>query len=90
MARPERFDGLPDPVRRDALDEGAESAVREGWAEYRRTTTTWARRMRHRFEVETMEGTMTGQRGDWLAVGIEGEMYPIAASVFEKSYEPVK
>ena len=39
------------------------------------------------FEVETMEGIMTGKPGDWLMVGIHGEMYPIDRDIFEKTYD---
>ena len=42
------------------------------------------------FEVETLEGVMKGQAGDWLMVGIHGEMYPIAKEIFEKTYDLVK
>jgi hypothetical protein len=38
------------------------------------------------FEVETMEGLMKGQPGDWLMIGIHGEMYPCAKDIFEKTY----
>lgn len=39
------------------------------------------------FEVETMEGTMTGKKGDWLMVGIHGEMYPIDHDIFMETYD---
>ncbi len=42
------------------------------------------------FTVETMEGTMQGKKGDWLMVGVHGEMYPIDNSIFEKSYDLIK
>ncbi len=38
------------------------------------------------FEVETMEGIMRGKKGDWLMRGIEGELYPCDAEIFEKTY----
>jgi len=38
------------------------------------------------FLVETLEGTMQGKSGDWLMVGVNGEMYPIDNSIFEKTY----
>lgn len=38
------------------------------------------------FEVETMEGTMKGKPGDWLMVGINGEMYPCDQDIFIKTY----
>lgn len=41
------------------------------------------------FQVETMEGTMKGKKGDWLIVGVSGEMYPIDKAIFEKTYDLV-
>ena len=41
------------------------------------------------FEVETMEGVLTGQKGDWLMVGVEGELYPCNGRVFEATYDIV-
>jgi len=38
------------------------------------------------FEVETLEGVMKGKPGDWLMIGIHGEMYPIADEIFRKTY----
>ena len=38
------------------------------------------------FVVETMEGTMRGNSGDWLMVGVNGEMYPCDKDIFEKTY----
>ena len=38
------------------------------------------------FEVQTMEGIMKGKKGDWLMVGISGEMYPCDDDIFKKSY----
>lgn len=42
------------------------------------------------FEVETMEGTMKGKKGDWLMVGIDGEMYACDAAIFKKTYDICK
>lgn len=39
------------------------------------------------FEVETLEGVMKGKPGDWLIIGIHGEMYPISKEIFEKTYD---
>lgn len=38
--------------------------------------------------VETLEGVMRGNPGDWLITGVEGEQYFCADSVFQKTYEP--
>lgn len=39
------------------------------------------------FEVHTMEGIMKGKTGDWLMIGINGEMYPCDQAIFKKSYD---
>ncbi|MCK5441592.1 MAG: hypothetical protein KAJ23_06865 [Maribacter sp.] len=39
------------------------------------------------FMVETMEGTLQGKAGDWLMVGVNGEMYPIDQDIFRKTYD---
>ena len=46
--------------------------------------------MNQPFEVETMEGIMSGKKGDWLMIGISGEMYPCDQSIFNKSYTLLK
>ncbi|MBT8255406.1 MAG: PGDYG domain-containing protein [Bacteroidia bacterium] len=38
------------------------------------------------FEVETMEGTLRGKKGDWLMVGVDGEVYPCDQEIFRKTY----
>lgn len=42
------------------------------------------------FEVETLEGLMKGKKGDWLVVGVNGEMYPIANKIFKKTYDIIE
>ncbi|SRX56203.1 PGDYG domain-containing protein [Aequorivita sp. CIP111184] len=42
------------------------------------------------FEVETMEGVMKGKPGDWLMVGVNGEVYCCDAAIFEKTYDLCK
>lgn len=42
------------------------------------------------FEVETMEGVMKGKKGDYLIVGINGEMYPVDSEIFVKTYDIVQ
>jgi hypothetical protein len=44
-------------------------------------------RIEEAFEVETLEGKMKGQPGDWLVIGVSGEMYPIARDIFKKTYD---
>ena len=56
---------------------------------YRKKTLIFAVRMDHEFEVRTLEGTMRGNAGDYLAKGVKNELYPIAADIFAKTYEEV-
>lgn len=39
------------------------------------------------FQVETMEGLMQGKAGDYLIIGIKGEMYPCDKAIFEETYD---
>ena len=39
------------------------------------------------FTVETLEGTLRGKSGDWLMVGVDGEMYAIDNDIFRKTYD---
>jgi hypothetical protein len=40
-------------------------------------------------KIETLEGIMVGQEGDWLIKGVKGEMYPCKPDIFQETYEPV-
>ena len=38
-------------------------------------------------EIETLEGRMHGDAGDWIIRGIKGELYPCKPDIFEATYE---
>ena len=40
--------------------------------------------------IRTLEGEMTGSKGDWIIKGIKGEFYPCKPNIFEATYEPVE
>lgn len=40
-------------------------------------------------EIETLEGTMRADPGDWIITGVKGETYPCKPDIFEATYEPV-
>ena len=42
------------------------------------------------FVVETKEGTLRGKAGDYLMVGVQGELYPCEREIFEQTYEWVE
>ncbi len=37
--------------------------------------------------IETLEGTMRADPGDWIIRGVEGEFYPCKPDIFAKTYE---
>lgn len=39
--------------------------------------------------IETLEGRMRAEAGDFIIKGINGELYPCKPDIFEQSYEPV-
>jgi len=90
-----RLEGNKSPLKRLIASLAATSEPQDDdpftspWHEYRKTTTIFASQMKVPFEVNTIEGLHSAKAGDWLAVGVEGELYPIDAEVFTKSYEEV-
>jgi hypothetical protein len=40
--------------------------------------------------IDTLEGTMRGDSGDWIIRGVKGEIYPCKPDIFAASYEKVE
>ncbi|MBI3966598.1 MAG: hypothetical protein HY329_13270 [Chloroflexi bacterium] len=40
-------------------------------------------------EIETLEGVMRAEAGDWIVTGVAGERYPCKDDIFRLTYEPV-
>jgi hypothetical protein len=40
--------------------------------------------------INTLEGEMRANEGDWIIQGVEGEIYPCKPSIFAATYEPVE
>lgn len=38
-------------------------------------------------KIQTLEGDMIAQLGDWIIKGINGEFYPCKDDIFRKTYE---
>jgi hypothetical protein len=38
-------------------------------------------------QIETLEGTMTADIGDYIIKGIKGEFYPCKPDIFEQTYD---
>jgi len=47
-------------------------------------------RLKKQTEIKTLEGTMVGNKGDWLITGVNGEKYPCKPDIFRKTYEKVR
>jgi len=60
----------------------------DGWHYYRKREPTAMIRIDGPFEVATREGVMSCPDG-WLAVDANGNPYPIAHDVQQRSYEPI-
>jgi len=42
-----------------------------------------------KIKIETLEGEMTAELGDWIIKGVAGEFYPCKPDIFEKTYEEI-
>ncbi len=40
--------------------------------------------------IETLEGEMRASAGDWIIMGVKGELYPCKPDIFEATYEKVE
>lgn len=41
-------------------------------------------------EIDTLEGVMTAQPGDYIIKGVQGEFYPCKPDIFEQTYEEAR
>lgn len=39
--------------------------------------------------IDTLEGEMRADKGDWIIRGVKGEMYPCKPDIFAATYDPV-
>ena len=39
--------------------------------------------------IQTLEGKLNVQSGDWIVTGIKGEKYPCKPDIFELTYDPI-
>ena len=45
--------------------------------------------LKGRIFIQTLEGEMGADAGDWIIQGVKGEIYPIKHEIFVTTYEPV-
>lgn len=62
-----------------------------GFKKYIKIEPVWAKPMDKSFKVDTKEGdNIRGNAGDYLCVGVDGEMWPIDKDIFERTYREMK
>lgn len=44
----------------------------------------------HPTDIETLEGVMHANVGDWIITGINGEQWPVKKDIFEKTYDIIE
>lgn len=40
--------------------------------------------------IETLEGKMKANVGDWIITGVNGEQYPVKPDIFERTYKIIE
>ena len=40
--------------------------------------------------IRTLEGSMIGEKDDWIIRGVQGELYPCKPDIFAATYEPAE
>jgi len=40
--------------------------------------------------IDTLEGVMRANEGDWIIKGVKGELYPCKPDIFAATYEPIE
>jgi hypothetical protein len=50
---------------------------------------TWHPDGKNYMEIETLEGVMRANVGDWIIRGVRGEIYPCKPDIFADTYEAV-
>jgi hypothetical protein len=40
--------------------------------------------------IQTLEGVMRADPGDWVVRGVKGEVYPVKPDIFAMTHEPVE
>lgn len=62
----------------------------EAFKEYRKKPiVVKAYRTDEELEIETLEGTMRADVGDYIILGVKGEPYPCKPDIFQETYESV-
>ncbi|WJQ02869.1 hypothetical protein QT236_12580 [Geobacillus stearothermophilus] len=77
------------PIIVEAFQLTEELLDKKGWTDEYVGTRKIKYRLDHAI-IQTLEGEMIANIGDYIITGINGEIYPCKPDIFEKTYEPVK
>ena len=88
MLEPKTYRKKPVHVQAMRFDGSNANAVAEFTGEITVSITPYSRECDF-FEIETLEGTMRADVGDYIIKGIAGEFYPCKPDIFKATYEEV-
>lgn len=71
-------------------DESARSILQLGSAGSRQIETLISPTGEYSLYINTLEGKMKAEIGDWIIKGVSGELYPCKPDIFYKTYEMVE
>ena len=82
-----------DAIQWDLQDRGdnevAAARVIEWGARLDIDMSTWTFQSNDAILIDTLEGTMRAEPGDWIIRGVAGECYLCKPDIFDATYEPV-
>lgn len=65
------------------------NSTKSGFSKFKKQPVqVQARKIKRTVQIKTLEGVMTGNPGDWLIIGINGEKYPCKDDIFRQTYYP--
>ena len=60
----------------------------ENWRPFRKKPCQiWAYTTDKEIYIDTLEGKMKANKGDWIIKGVKGELYPCKPDIFLETYE---
>ena len=77
------------PVVIDAVQWDGENYGEVVYVMVNNTDIAWNSVVGSKLYINTLEGVMTADVGDWIIRGVAGEIYPCKPDIFEKTYEIV-
>ncbi|KQQ22545.1 hypothetical protein ASF48_05005 [Rathayibacter sp. Leaf299] len=92
MSQPAKYRKKPvviDAMQHDGTEESARAVL--AWADPLTLGSTLAARKKGTDDwtvvIETLEGAMAADSGDWIIRGVQGEFYPCKPDIFAATYE---